>query len=139
MPRMIGYRTAIGGYRRFRISGNGEANEICHRAAGDENAARVPGKSEKFLAPIDDLFLDMRRRDSKTNVIHIYRGRKHLAEHAKRRSGSFHPPPKPRMDIAKTIGEDELLKVRVGILYSFSIFRKRPLELTGDGVRNRPP
>ena len=96
-----------------RVPRYGQADEIRHRAARDQQSARAGRKPEQLHKPRDHPVLDQSRGVIELGHLRIHSRRQHVGEHPERRAGPDHPAPESRVDVARGVGEDVALELLV--------------------------
>ena len=107
---------------------HGQADQVGHRAAAHQQAARAPPGSRASPPPADHLPLDERRRLVVARDVRVHPRGQHLGEHRERRAGAHHPAPEARMDVADGIGQDVLAELRYTAAGSVGPARARLVE-----------
>ncbi len=132
----------LAGFRPKRMNlRHDKRREIRHGRAGEEHARRAAGVAQRLGHPSRNLLLDSDADVIAAAAIHIERRRRHLRDHADRRTCAMHPAHEARMTIARRVRNN----VRPHIVEHVAklaplarqAFRKPLAHLIGRGPPNR--
>lgn len=98
-----------------RATRHQHGHQIGHRGPGHEKSAGALWKAEQLPRPIDDLPLDLDRRMVAAAQIGVQSGRQHLGKHADHCAAAMHPAHEAGMDVARGVGNDELVEVAIDV------------------------
>ena len=121
------------------MSRDRESEHVRHRAADDEDAARVGRKTGELREPRDHLMFDERRRVIEAGHVRIERRREHVREHRQRHAAPLNPSPETGMDVAVRIRQHALGELAIRGVRAFAARRQRLVKRRANLIRHRPP
>jgi hypothetical protein len=122
-----------------RITRDRQADEVGHRTAAHQQAARVRGESDDLLAPLHDLRLDVVRHVVAAADIRIDDRREKIGYRRERRAVAHEPRPETRVRVADRVRQHQFLEIGIGRFGAERLARCRALQACDDGVRHRLP
>ena len=123
----------------LHIARDREGHQVRHRPAAHQQAARLRGKAEHLLRPVEHLPLDVDAHVLAAAHVRVETGRQHLGQHPQRGAVPHHPAPEARMHVAHRIRQDVGAKILVDRLRRLALQRQRLLQVSLHLRRHRLP
>ena len=114
---------------RLGVSRDGQADDIGHRSAADQRAARRGGKPHHLLAPVDHLAVHQGSGMIAAAEVRALDRRKKVAKRPGEIARAHVPGPEPRMDVAHRVGHQVLGKLAIDLGQG----RRGSRQRTGEG------
>ncbi len=112
-------------FAQRRVARGDDRQQIPHRRAAREDAARIRRKPEQLREPRDDRALDVHRRVLAAAHVRVHPRGEQLGQHACRVARAVHPAEETRMLVAGGIRADQLVEARDGRFERFAAARQR--------------